>query len=241
MVETPQLDDDIKGNLEDFVTSSLVIPLARRIHEEGFSSEQELTLEELQSLVESLNPEYYLLSSVKLEEVELCLTSGYFMAAAILLHSIIESEVNQVIRLLLYVRGFSHGEITSLQYTNIAPKINVILPLLNNPLPEQIKRWIKKLKDIRNLGTHDKGLPVKGFDIKDTNLEHTKRAKKLFDEIKIEDLREGFDKFRYGIFLASPEIRRASEIANNAKIHGDPIIVWSNGRVESWKRRNDEV
>ncbi len=163
---------------------------------------------------------------LRLEDVELCLAAERFMAAAILLHTIIEGMVNSIIRILLYVRGFSHGEITSLQYTGLAPKINVILPLLKNPLPEQIKRWVKKLKEIRNLGTHDKALPVKGLNTKETSLDHEKRAKKLFDGMDIEDLREGFDKFIDRMFLACPEICTASEILSDVEVTvGDPVIV----------------
>ena len=198
--------------------NALIMPIAREIHKGEFSPNHKFTPEELLELIKSssLSLEFYTLPVVTLEDVDLCLDAERFMSAAMLLYATIEGIVNGMIRVLLYVQGFSHREITSLQYTGLTPKINVILPLLNNPLPEQIKRWVKRLREVRNLGTHDKALPIKkGFLTKDSSYDHEKKAKELFDEMNIEDLRKGVDKFYEGIYLASPEIRTASEIVGN--------------------------
>lgn len=110
---------------------------------------------------DSYSTEIYITSDQsRLKSANLCLQSGDPESALIIVSSLIESEVNTLIRHALRLRNFSHGTITeSLKTADLKTKIKLILPLLEIKIHEREKQIAFDQISVRNSILHFKASP----------------------------------------------------------------------------------
>jgi len=124
--------EDTKETLESFkmrdaVLRLYILPLAKKIYKGEIKPERINSVEDFMISVQDIGNDnseafemYIDVIDVKIEEINRCLTEQFFESASVLLFTLIEREINVIIRVLMNVRGFSHNTITQLlQHTNL--------------------------------------------------------------------------------------------------------------------------
>jgi hypothetical protein len=143
--------------------------------------------------------------------VEHCVAEAESKSGIVLLFTLLEGEVNTLLRIHLRIRGFSPNTITdALRGTDFDTKMDILLPLIGIPVSERIRNTALQCKAIRNLVVHNKATPALMADpgIKSSDSEVAEeRADRFFaenptDRIKF-DIQEFFDQ---GV-EASPDVQ----------------------------------
>ena len=97
----------------------------------------------------------------RLNTIRLSLENGDPQSAVVLLHTLIESEVNTVLRLYLRVRGFSNSAITTaIGGIDLKSKLDVMLPVLGVQPSARIHQLASESHRIRNAIVHFKATPT---------------------------------------------------------------------------------
>jgi hypothetical protein len=185
--------------------AAIVFPLARMIYSEQIDPET-VTRDELVSALVALGksdeePFEFHVCRVK-EEMRLvahCVSEGEAKSGVVLLFTLLEGEINTLVRIHLRIRGYSKGAITTaLRGTDLDTKLDVLLPLLEVVVPERLRNIVHQCKAIRNLVVHNKAAPNEITDdgIKDSDSEIAgDRAKRFFSENPIPRLQADIEKF----------------------------------------------
>lgn len=130
-----------------------------------------------------------------------CISQDRFGSAVVLLFTLIEAEVNSLIRVLMRIRDFSSAKITdALKGTSFDTKLDVLLPLLEVEVPDRFRNAAMQCKSIRNIVVHNKATPALMADTgnQDSDQEIADaRARQFFLENPIDrlhnDLKDFFD------------------------------------------------
>lgn len=184
---------------------AVMFPLARLIHSGRINPEtisREAFFDALRELGRSHDDAFEFYVTRVDEEMRLvghCVAEGEAKSGIVLLFTLLEGEVNTLLRIHLRIRGFSPNSITdSLRGTDFDTKIDVMLPLLDVPVPERIRNTALQCKAIRNLVVHNKAAPALMADVgnKSSDSEVAKeRADRFFAENPIDRIRSDIQEF----------------------------------------------
>ncbi|WP_349741504.1 hypothetical protein [Roseateles cavernae] len=142
-----------------------------------------------------------------------CISENNPKSGIVLLFTLIEAEINSLIRILMRIRDFSASVITdTLKGTGFDTKINVVLPLLNANIPDRLRNAAIQCRSIRNVVVHNKATPAlmadSGRKDSDSEIANQKSAA-FFAENPIERLQADLKDFV------------------DASISEDPAMQWS--------------
>jgi len=203
MTGTPTLQND---ELYQAAKKLIYLPLARKIYLKEVTPDEILTSEQFMEIVSGMGKsdidafEVYVSSiEEQFATIDQCLRAGSPQSAAVLLFTLIEGEVNTVVRMLLRIRGMNHKQITeAIQGTNLFVKMRVLLPLLNADPADRFVQIVRECQKIRNEIVHfkaspdmwhDKGGSKGGYDV------IKERAQDFFNRTSIEDLMSEIEDF----------------------------------------------
>lgn len=185
--------------------AAVILPLARMIYSGQLNPEKisrDRFFEVLGGLGKSHDDAFEFLVTRADEEMRLvahCLSEAQAKSAVVLLFTLIEGEVNTLIRTLLRIRGLSSGTITdALRGTDFDTKLDVLLPLLEVTVPERLRNAALQCKAVRNLVVHNKAAPALMSDAgnRQSDWEAARdRADKFFAENPIERLAQDITSF----------------------------------------------
>lgn len=188
--------------------AAVVLPLARMIHS-GRIDPEKVTGQEFFNALTQLGTSHENAFEIHVrrvdEEMRLvghCIEVSEAKSAIVLLFTLIEGEVNTLIRMHLTIRGFSHGVVSeALRGTDFDTKLDVLLPLLGVVVPDRLRNAALQCKTIRNLIVHNKATPSFSASTGDkpSDLEvATARADRFFAENSVErlhrDIQDFFDR-----------------------------------------------
>jgi hypothetical protein len=183
------------------------LPLARMIHS-GEINPETVSREELVTALLALGRTHEDAFEIYLTQIEEdmplvahCICQRRPRSGVVLLFTLIEAEMNSLIRILLRIRGFSPSKITdALKGSSFDTKLDVLLPLLDVEVPDRLRNVALQCKSIRNIVVHNKATPALMADIgiKDSDGELAdERSRKFFTENPIErlqlDLKDFFE------------------------------------------------
>src|SRR4051812_16163620 len=127
--------------------SAVMFPLARMIHSGRINPQTVTRLAFLEALYElgRSHDDAFELYVAKVEEdmniIGHCVAEREARSGIVLLFTLLEGEVNTLLRIHLRIRGFSSNVITdALASTEFETKIEVMLPLLDVSVPERIRK-----------------------------------------------------------------------------------------------------
>ncbi|MCY4746143.1 hypothetical protein NYO99_14245 [Pelomonas sp. UHG3] len=156
-----------KAEQSHMLFAMVILPLARMIHSGRIDPEtvtREKFFDALIGLGKSHDDAFEILVTRVEEEMRLiehCLNEGEAKSGVVLLFTLIEGEVNALIRILLRIRGFSAGTITdALRGSDFDTKIDVLLPLLGVSVAARLRNAALQCKAVRNLVVHNKASPA---------------------------------------------------------------------------------
>lgn len=146
--------------------AAIALPLARMI-QSGRLDPETVTREEFFDALSELGTSHENAFEIHVcrvpEEMSLvdhCVAKGEAKSGIVLLFTLLEGEVNTLIRMHLSIRGFSHNSITdALRGTDFDTKMDVLLPLLEVKVSERVRNVAHQCKIIRNLVVHNKATP----------------------------------------------------------------------------------
>lgn len=161
-------EDSISPALQNkMLFASIWLPMARLIYL-GEIDPETVTRDELAKALKGLGYtrddafEIYITQSE--DDIPLiahCISQDRFGSAVVLLFTLIEAEVNSLIRLLMRIRDFSSAKITdALKGTSFDTKLDVLLPLLGVEVPDRFRNAALQCKSIRNIVVHNKATPA---------------------------------------------------------------------------------
>lgn len=149
----------------------------------------------------------------RIKSIQLCLENVDPQSAILLLHTLIEGEINTAVRVLLRIRGYTNQKITeTIQGVDLKSKLEVLLPLLGvqpSPLVCQIR---SETQNIRNRIVHFKAIPTIATDDGENNGDHDvtlEKAKNFFRSHSIESIKKDLTKFVDVCVSQAPEIQAA--------------------------------
>jgi hypothetical protein len=188
--------------------AAAVLPLARMIHSGRMDPETVTRKEFFDALIQlGTSGENAFEIHVRRVDEEMrlvahCIEVSEAKSAIILLFTLVEGEVNTLIRMHLTIRGFPHGTISdALRGTDFDTKLDVLLPLLDVSVPDRLRNAALQCKAIRNMVVHNKATPSLAASTGDkpSDLEvATARANRFFAENPVDrlhrDIQDFFDR-----------------------------------------------
>ena len=222
-------DSDYKeSRAEDPVHKIVVLAIAQRIFSGLLCTEDIQTIENYKDLIESIgktldDPFEIYMDNVaeQMDIVRLCLGNNASRAATILLFALMESEINQAIRLVMRIRGFRHNRITeTLKDLNVKTKLYVILPLLDVIIEDELESVILELVALRNSSTHCKANPCLESDAESKDDDYSVsavRSDNFFRRTDLAVLATRLDRLHLAAVGACPAIYEAMELVERFK------------------------
>ena len=204
----------------DLARRIIVLTLARMIYEGNVIPEEIKTKGEMASILETLGSTHDHALEIHIDEVEQSinlvrhtLDQGMHRSAIVLLFTLLEGEINCVVRVLLRIRGYTHNAISdALKGTDFHTKINVLLPLLGVEMAQHLRQVAQQCKTIRNLIVHNKATPDLLTDSGDTSGDYEitqLRARQFFEKHHLEQVEKGIRAFVNGSVSSIPEVQTA--------------------------------
>lgn len=152
----------------------------------------------------------------KINSIRACLQNDDAESAIVLLHTLIESEVNTAIRILLRVRGYTHPSITdALRGADLKLKLDLVLPLLGAESSARIRQLALESQGIRNASVHFKAQPDVVTDLDTREGDHTAIKAKAIDFFRcnsITRIEREIAPFVDIIIAKCPEVKKAHEL-----------------------------
>ena len=187
------------------VYAAVSYPLARMIHA-GLIDPETATREQFFEALEQIGKSQdnaYEFHVTRLDKemhlVSHCIEVDEAKSGIVLLFTLIEGEVNTLLRIHLRIRGFSPNAITdALRGTDFDTKIEIMLPLLEVTVPERMRNAAYQCKAIRNLVVHNKATPslmAKEGDKASDSEVASERASRFFVENPVERLQADLQAF----------------------------------------------
>lgn len=156
--------------------------------------------------------------AARVDSIRHCLEHGDPQSAIVLLHTLIESEANTAVRLLLRIRGFSHSAITeAIGGTDLKSKLDVLFPLLGVQLSPRFRQLAYESQRVRNAVVHFKGKPSLFTDAGNHRGDHEitlEKAKEFFDRNSISAIRGELEPFVDKCGTQCPELQAAHKLLN---------------------------
>jgi hypothetical protein len=194
-----------KAEQSKMLFAAVMLPLARMIHSGQINPEtitRDGFFDALRKLGQSHENAFEILVTQVEEEMRLvahCVSEGEAKSGVVLLFTLIEGEVNALVRTLMRIRGFTAGAITdALRGTDFDTKVDVLLPLLGVTVPDRLRNIALQCKAVRNLVVHNKASPalMSEMGTKPSDIETaSERAERFFAENPIERLRADLTAF----------------------------------------------
>jgi hypothetical protein len=194
-----------RAEQDHMLYSAIFLPLARMIHSGSIDPEavtRDQLVEALLALGKS-NEDAFEFHVTRVEEefrlVAHCIAEGEAKSGIVLFFTLLEGEINTLLRIQLRIRGFTPNTITdALRGTDFDTKLDVMLPLVEVAVPERMRNAALQCKVIRNLVVHNKATPslmtdsgIKGSDVEVAS----ERAARFFAENPVERLQKDLQKF----------------------------------------------
>lgn len=185
--------------------AAMALPLARMTYS-GEIDPETVTLDVLQSKLKALGNtcEDAFELHIRHDEEDMslvahCISKERARYGVVLLFTLIEGEVNSLIRILMRIRNFSSSAITdALKGTSFDTKLDVLLPLLEARVPDRFRNAALQCRSIRNVVVHNKATPALSFDsgdkASDSELAEVRSAR-FFSENPIERLQADLNEF----------------------------------------------
>lgn len=155
-------------------------------------------------------------SENRLNSIQLCLENDDPVSAVLLLHSLIESEVNTTVRVLLRLRGFSNSEITdTIKGVDLKSKLEVLLPLLDIRPSHNVRQLRSASQNIRNSIVHFKALPLIATNEGERKGDHDvlmEKAADFFRSHPMKVIRKDLSSFLDTCVSQCPEIQSAHRL-----------------------------
>lgn len=149
----------------------------------------------------------------RINSIRITLESGDPQSAIVLLHTLIESEVNTVTRLFLRVRGFTNTQIkTAIAGIDLKSKIDVLLPVLGVQVNARIHQLTTESQRIRNAIVHFKANPTFTSDVGEVAGDHEAselKALEFFSRNSIVAIERDLGRFVDDCGSQCPEIQTA--------------------------------
>ncbi len=149
----------------------------------------------------------------RINSIRITLESGDPQSAIVLLHTLIESEVNTVVRLFLRVRGFSNTTITTaIAGIDLKSKVDVLLPVLGIQVSSRIHQLTSESQRIRNAIVHFKATPTLFSDVHEVAGDHEVsklKASEFFSRNTILSIERDLGRFVDDCASQCPEIQAA--------------------------------
>ncbi len=189
----------------EIVYAAVTYPLARMIHA-GLINPETTTREQfflaLKEIGESRENAYEFHVTRLDEEMRLvshCIEVGEAKSGIVLLFTLMEGEVNTLLRIHLRIRGFSSKSITeALRGADFDTKLDIMLPLVEVTVPERMRNAALQCKAIRNLVVHNKATPslmaLEGDKASDFEVA-SGRASRFFSENPVQRLQSDLQAF----------------------------------------------
>jgi hypothetical protein len=206
-----------RSEQKHMVFAAVILPLARMIHSGALEPEaatREQFFQALQGLGRSHDDAFEIHVTRVPEEMRLvthCVAEGEAQSGVVLLFTLLEGEINSLLRMHLSIRGFTANAITdALRGTDFNTKLDVLLPLLEVTVPERLRNAALQCKAIRNAVVHNKAMPSLMADVgnKQSDTEYaSERAAKFFLENPIQRLQEDLEGFMDGGLYANPAVQ----------------------------------
>jgi hypothetical protein len=203
---TEHTDESISiAEQNQILFSTIGLPLARMVHS-GEIDPETVSRDELATKLKALGNTLEDAFEVHITHIEAemplvahCISQEQPRSGVVLLFTLIETEVNSLLRILMSIRGFPTSAITdALKGTSFNTKLDVLLPLLEVEVPAHFRNAALQCKSIRNLIVHNKAAPALMSDIAnkpgDGELEN-ERSLRFFSENPIDRLRADLEGF----------------------------------------------
>ena len=192
MKTTDDSDNEIMKEMMPSIIGIACLSIARKIFMKEIEPDNIKTPDQLSKIVEKLGKikedgfEIHTDTiSEQIKIIEFSFSNNEYRSAIVLLFTLIESEINLSIRILLRIRNFSHNLITTaLQGTDFKSKIDILLPLLGVQMPDRIKQLAFESHKIRNAIIHFKATPDICSDEKDLTGDFEKIKESSYDFFK---------------------------------------------------------
>ena len=198
---------------------ALYLPIARMVHS-GEIDPETVSHEELSAKLKALGNTFEDAFEIHIthleEEMQLvahCIEQGQAKSGIVLLFTLIEAEVNALIRILMRIRGFPPSAVTdALKGTSFETKLDVLLPLLEVEISARFRNTALQCKSIRNVVVHDKAAPALMSD------EGNKDS-----DSKLANARS------FNFFSQNPLSRIEADLKDfsEGSLHKDPAMQWS--------------
>lgn len=198
-----------------FVT--ICLPIARMVHS-GEIDPETVSYAELSAKLEALGNTFEDAFEIHIthleEEMQLvahCIEQGQAKSGVVLLFTLIEAEVNALIRILMRIRGFPPSAVTdALKGTSFDTKLDVLLPLLEVEVSARFRNTALQCKSIRNVVVHDKAAPAlmsdKGNKDSDSQLANA-RSFDFFSQNPVSRIEADLKDFFEGSLQKEPPIQ----------------------------------
>jgi hypothetical protein len=166
------IDDDLVHELTPSIVGVVVLTIARMIRAKKIDPSKLKSNKKLVSIVDQLgrtNDNAFEIHTNRIPEkiatIRACVDGSDPESAVILLYTLIEGEVNTVIRILLRIHGYSHSAITNaIRGIDFKSKLDIVLPLMGVDLSPRIRQLALESQAIRNASVHFKALPTSWSD-----------------------------------------------------------------------------
>lgn len=204
------------------IATVVILPLARMI-ESGEIDVETVTRAKFLACLKRLGKSHETAFEAYVNRVEeeirmvtYCVKQKEAKSGIVLLFTLLESEINTLLRIHLRIKSFSQNAITeALQGTDFETKLNVLLPLLNIHTPERLRNCALQCKAIRNMVVHNKGTPNlmshEGDKPSDSEVAE-RRASKFFIENPLPRLQRDLQKFMDDAIYSSWAVEWASHL-----------------------------
>lgn len=205
MVTQPSEDSLSLAEQNLMLFAAIGLPLARMIYS-GEIDPEVISRDELVKVLTAMGRTHENAFAIHLTQIEEemplvahCISQGRPRSGVVLLFTLMEAEVNSLIRILLTIRDYSASKITdALKGTSFDTKLDVLLPLLEVEVPERFRNAMLQCKSIRNVIVHNKATPALMAEIgnKESDIElANERSAKFFSENPIEQLQADLKDF----------------------------------------------
>lgn len=222
MDEQQDLESISADQRRRIIYTTTIIPIARMIAS-GELDPTSVTREHFWRLLLSMgenqtNPFEFYPEQIR-DEISLvqhCLESAAPRHAIVVLFTLLEAEINTIIRLHLTIRGFSESAILAgLKGTDIGAKINLLLPLLAVPVTDRFRNAVLQARSIRNVATHNKAAPYL-MDMSKQRMSQSEaadeRARQFFEENPLDRIERDVEDFSEHALRAMPALESAIEL-----------------------------
>ena len=149
----------------------------------------------------------------RIKSIRTCLEGGDQLSAILLLHTLIESEANTAVQILLRIRGYSNSATTdAIKGIDLKSKLEVLLPLLGAQPNRVICQLRSESQTIRNSIVHFKAAPIISTDDGEKSGDHDitlDKAKNFFRSHSIESIQYELSQFLNFCVSQSPELKAA--------------------------------